>query len=119
MTLAEVKGQVVATAKVDNLEGRKLALVELLTVGEEGVRRTKKHMVCLDEVEAGEGELVVIVQGSSARVTPGLKEVPADAVIVGIVDSLSAFEGKVLVAGDFQVPQAAKPVQGGGDSGVR
>ena len=112
MTLAEVKGQVVSTAKVANLEGRKLLLVELLAVGEQGVRRTKKHMVCLDEVGAGEGEMVILVQGSSARVTPGLKEVPTDAVIVGIVDNLSAYEGKVRASGAEGVPAGAPGRQG-------
>ena len=59
MTLAEVKGQVVSTAKVDNLEGRKLLLVELLAVSEQGVRRTKLHMVCLDEVGAARKPVLV------------------------------------------------------------
>ena len=107
MTLAEVKGQVVSTAKVENLAGCKLLLVELLTVTEQGLQRTKKHMVCLDEVGTGEGEIVIIVQGSSARVTPGLKEVPTDAVIVGIVDTLSAYEGRVRARGADGVPAAA------------
>ncbi|MFH1568307.1 MAG: EutN/CcmL family microcompartment protein [Gemmatimonadota bacterium] len=99
MTLGEVKGQVVATAKVDRLEGRKLLLVELLTVSEAGLVWTKKHMVCIDAVGAGEGELVVLVQGSSARLAPEMREVPVDAVIVGIVDAVEAHGGRVRVRG--------------------
>lgn len=102
MILARVKGQAVATAKVDNLEARKLLLVELLSLDGQGLVRTKKHMVCLDAVGAGEGELVLIVQGSSARQAPGMKDVPVDALIVGIVDSVSALgqrlDAKALAA---------------------
>ena len=36
-------------------------------------------------------DLVVVVQGSSARQAPEVSEVPVDALIVGIVDSLQAF----------------------------
>jgi ethanolamine utilization protein EutN len=102
MILARVKGQAVATAKVDNLEARKLLLVELLSLDGEGLVPTKKHMVCLDAVGAGEGELVLLVQGSSARQAPGMKDVPVDALIVGIVDSVSALgqrlDAKALAA---------------------
>ena len=91
MILARVKGQAVATAMVDSLEGRKLLLVELLSLHEEGVVQTRKHMVCVDAVGAGEGDLVLIVQGSSARQAPDMGHVSVDALIVGIVDSLKAF----------------------------
>ena len=90
MVLARVKGQAVASAKVDNLGGRKLLLVELLTVSDDGIVATKKHMVCLDTLGAGEGEVVLVVQGSSARQSPGMRDVPVDAILVGIVESVSA-----------------------------
>ena len=95
MILARVKGQAVATAMVDSLEGRKLLLVELLSLHEEGVVQTRKHMVCVDAVGAGEGELVLAVQGSSARVASGMNDVSTDAVIVGIVESVEAY-GRLL-----------------------
>ena len=91
MVLARVEGHVVSTAKVADLEGKKLLLVELLTVGKGGITHTQKHMVCVDAVGAGEGELVLAVQGSSARVAPAMSDVSTDAVIVGIVDSLQAY----------------------------
>ena len=90
MVLARVRGQAVASAKVDNLNGRKLLLVELLTLSAAGLVHTKKHMVCVDAVGAGEGETVLVVQGSSARQAPEMREVPVDALIVGIVDSVAA-----------------------------
>ncbi len=91
MVLAIVKGHVVSSAKVDALEGEKLLVVEILAATPEGLQHTQKHMVCIDAVQAGEGELVVVVQGSSARQAAEMKDVPVDALIVGIVDSLKAF----------------------------
>jgi ethanolamine utilization protein EutN len=41
-------------------------------------------------VQAGEGELVIVVQGSSSRIAPDMRDVPTDAVIVGIIDTLQA-----------------------------
>ena len=40
----------------------------------------------MDTVDAGVGETVLIVSGSSARMASGLKDCPVDAAIVGIVD---------------------------------
>ncbi len=91
MIVGRVKGHVVATAKVENLEGKKLLVVEILSVTRQGLKCTDLHMVCLDAVQAGEGELVVVVQGSSARTATEMEDVPVDALIVGIVDNLNAF----------------------------
>jgi ethanolamine utilization protein EutN len=90
MLLGQVKGHVVSTAKVASFNGRKLLVVEVVSVREHGLVRTGREMVCIDAVGAGEGELVLVVQGSSARIAPELREVPTDAVIVGIIDSLQA-----------------------------
>jgi ethanolamine utilization protein EutN len=45
-------------------------------------------IVAVDSVGAGIGEMVMFCQGSSARLAPGLKDAPVDAVIIGIVDSV-------------------------------
>ena len=95
MVLTQVKGHVVSTAKVDSLRGKKLLLVEIITVREHGLERTGRHMVCVDAVGAGVGQMVLSVMGSSARTAPELRDVPTDAVIVGIIDSLQA-SGKNL-----------------------
>ena len=95
MILAVVKGHVVSTVKAPPLEGQKLLLGEILDATPEGLARTQKHMVWQDAVQAGESELVIVVQGSSARQVPDMKEVPVDALIVGIVDTLEAF-GQVM-----------------------
>jgi ethanolamine utilization protein EutN len=39
--------------------------------------------------------MVMITQGSSARLTPETKELPIDAVIIGIVDSVHVGHGCV------------------------
>ena len=95
MLLGQVKGHVVSTAKVDSLNGKKLMLVDVVSVREHGLVTTGREMVCIDAVQAGVGEFVIVVQGSSARIAPEFGKVPTDAVIVGIVDSLQAL-GKNL-----------------------
>ena len=46
------------------------------------------YLVAVDTVDAGFGETVLIVSGSSARMASGLKDCPVDAAIVGIVDTI-------------------------------
>ena len=103
MFLGRVVGHVVSTQKDKVLSGQKLFVVEPLNVKyEEGAAakpaslgNTGRAIVCLDVVGCGEGQLVMVVQGSSARMTEVTKNLPADAVIVGIVDS-AVFAGKTF-----------------------
>jgi ethanolamine utilization protein EutN len=102
MFLARVTGHVVATQKDKTLNGQKLFIVEPLNVKyDEATKQpaslgnTGRAIVAIDAVGAGEGQLVLIVQGSSARMTEQTRDLPADAVIVGIVDS-AEFGGKTL-----------------------
>ena len=46
------------------------------------------YLVAVDTVDAGFGETVLIVSGSSARMAAGLKDCPVDAAIIGIVDQI-------------------------------
>jgi ethanolamine utilization protein EutM len=46
------------------------------------------YLVAVDTVDAGVGETVLIVSGSSARMASGMKDCPVDAAIVGIVDTV-------------------------------
>ena len=46
------------------------------------------YVVALDTVDAGVGETVLIVSGSSARMAAGMKDCPIDAAIVGIIDTV-------------------------------
>jgi ethanolamine utilization protein EutN len=52
------------------------------------LKTTGRTFVAVDTVGAGEGEFVLITQGSSARLTPETKNLPIDAVIIGIVDTV-------------------------------
>ncbi len=91
MFVAKVTGSVVATQKVDSMVGQKLLVVEPYRVDEQDrsqLKSTGRTFVCVDTVGAGIGEYVLIVQGSSARLTPQTKPLPVDAAIIGIVDSV-------------------------------
>jgi len=46
------------------------------------------YLVAVDTVDAGVGETVLIVSGSSARMAAGLKDCPVDAAIVGVIDRI-------------------------------
>lgn len=102
MFLGRVTGHVVATQKDKVLSGQKLFVVEPLNVKyEEGTAKpaslgnTGRAIVAIDVVGCGEGQLVLVVQGSSARMTEQTKNLPADAVIIGIVDT-AVFAGKTF-----------------------
>jgi ethanolamine utilization protein EutN len=85
MLLAKVVGTVVATRKDPRLVSNKLMVVR-------GVDPRGKvegnYLVAVDTVDAGVGETVLIVSGSSARMASGLKDCPVDAAIVGIIDAI-------------------------------
>jgi ethanolamine utilization protein EutN len=91
MFVAKVTGAVVSTQKVDLMVGFKLLVVEPYRV-EPGQRRslvtTGRTFVAVDTLGAGEGDYVLITQGSSARLTPETKNLPIDTVVVGIVDQV-------------------------------
>jgi ethanolamine utilization protein EutN len=102
MFLGRVEGVVVATKKDKGLEGRKLLIVRPQLVDESDPTRLRNGVntiVAVDSVGAGNGELVLFCQGSSARLAPGLKSSPVDAVIIGIVDSVDVLGRKIDGAG--------------------
>jgi ethanolamine utilization protein EutN len=91
MFLAKVTGAVVATQKTDAMVGHKLLVVEpyrLESNERQSLVTTGRTFVAVDTVGAGEGEFVLITQGSSARLTPETKNLPIDCVIIGIVDTV-------------------------------
>ncbi len=102
MFLARVTGNVVATQKDKTLNGQKLVVVEPLNVKYDeatskpaSLGNTGRAIVAIDVVGCGNGQIVLVVQGSSARMTEQTRNLPADAVIVGIVDSAD-YGGKTL-----------------------
>ena len=98
MFVAKVTGSVVATQKVASMTGQKLLVVEPDRVDESDPTRLKptgRTFVAVDTVGAGTGEFVLIVQGSSARLTPETKQLPVDA---AITLTLSASGGRTVTA---------------------
>jgi microcompartment protein CcmK/EutM len=91
MLLAKVTGSLVSTQKVGSMVGHKLQVVELCRLDPQTRSRletTGRSLVAVDTVGAGEGEFVLITQGSSARLTPETKNLPIDTVIIGIIDTV-------------------------------
>lgn len=91
MFLAKVTGSLVSTQKVESMRGRKLLVVEPFRVDPKTRTQlvtTGRTFIAVDSLGAGEGELVLITQGSSARLTPETKNLPIDCVVVGIVDQV-------------------------------
>ena len=96
MYLGKVIGSVVSTKKEESMKGRKLLMVRPMLVDPEDPSRFKpgnNTIVAIDTLGAGEDELVMFAQGSSARQAEGLKSIPVDAAIVGLVDSVT-IQGK-------------------------
>ena len=85
MILALVMGTVVSTRKDAGLLGLKLLLVREVDAK---FRPSGAWVVAADAVGAGSDELVMVAQGSSARMTEVSRDKPVDAVIAGIVDSV-------------------------------
>lgn len=86
MILGKVVGTVVATRKDERLSGSKLLLVQ--PVQPDGTPRGAS-LVAVDTVDAGAGERVLVVSGSSARMAEGMTDRPVDAAIVGVVDTVT------------------------------
>ena len=73
MFLAKVTGAVVSTQKVSTMVGYKLLVVEPYRVEpnkRQELATTGRTFIAVDTLGAGEGDYVLITQGSSARLTP-------------------------------------------------
>ncbi len=85
MILAKVVGTVVATRKDERLVSSKLLVARPI---DPSGKPEANYLVAVDTVDAGVGETVLIVSGSSARMAAGLKDCPVDAAIIGVIDSI-------------------------------
>jgi ethanolamine utilization protein EutN len=83
--LGRVIGTVWSTRKDENLVGAKFLIVRQLDLK---LKEKDNFVVAVDSVGAGEGEVVLVASGSSARQTDFTKNKPVDAVIMAIVDKL-------------------------------
>ena len=74
------------TSKAPSLTGSKFLIVEKIN---QDLTAKKQTEIAVDTVGAGDGETVIVVGGSSARMSDGKKtDLPVDAAIVGIVDTV-------------------------------
>jgi ethanolamine utilization protein EutN len=86
MFLAKVIGNVVATQKHKGFHGTKLLLLQPHVAQQRQLVPSGSSVVAIDSIGAGLGEFVMFTQGSSARLAAPSKDIPVDAVVVGIVD---------------------------------
>ena len=87
MYLAKVICALVSTTKHASLNGCKLLVVARL---DENYQPTGTAQVAVDCVGAGNGEIVIVTTGSSARMSNSKEHSVIDAAIVGIVDALDS-----------------------------
>lgn len=86
MTVGKIIGTVVCTKKDENMVGLKMQVVQplnMVTFQAEGI-----PVVAVDAVGAGDGEIVMLVSGSSARQTSITGNKPVDATIMAIIDTI-------------------------------
>lgn len=108
MLLGKVIGTVWATRKDPGLVGMKFLVVRELDL--DG-RPLAGYVVAADAVGAGEGEVVLVAQGSSGRQTALTEGKAVDAVIMAIVDRLDVTEGDagLVERADEEAPLAFDP----------
>ena len=89
MLLGKVIGNVVASHKNSRYEGARIMVVQ--PINPDGTVRGNT-MLALDSVDAGEGDVVIVVQEGWGASTAATGEAGAaiDSAIVGIVDSLES-----------------------------
>ena len=91
MILATVEGSIVATKKNLKMTGTKFLLVRPLVIDSPSAKELRPGqttLVASDSLGAGEGDCVLVVQGSSTRLAADDKDSPVDAVVIGIVDTV-------------------------------
>lgn len=87
MLLARVKGHMVCTTKLDGFVGEKLLIVEVL---DHTGKPDKAEIIACDRAGAGVGDVVLLLQeGGSNRMIMGKKDVPAEALVVAVIDRIN------------------------------
>ncbi len=86
MILGRVCGTVVSTKKDESLVGLKFLIVKELALDTK--KPTGNYVIAADAVGAGASEEVLVVSGSSARLTQTTEKKPIDAAVCAIVDSV-------------------------------
>lgn len=94
MQIARVRGTVVSSQKEPSLVGVKFLLLQLIDADGQPL---PQYEVAADGVGAGVDEWVLVSRGGAARTPSGSETRPLDAVVVGIIDTVSV-DGNRLYA---------------------
>lgn len=86
MKLGVVIGKAISNRKEGNLDGCKLLVVHYLN---KNLEPSDNYAACVDTVNAGDGDMVIVCSSSSARKTAITKDVATDSTIIGIVDTIT------------------------------
>ncbi|MFQ5649869.1 MAG: EutN/CcmL family microcompartment protein [bacterium] len=87
MLICKIVGDVVSTQKNVHLEGYKLLIVQ--PVDPDTETPTGPSLIAIDNVDAGDGDLVLVnKEGSSARLMLDNEDIPVQAVIVAVIDGM-------------------------------
>ena len=87
MLVGRVTGSVVSTSKAPSLQGTKMLIVQPVVL--DTLAMKDDYVICVDDVGAGEGDLVFCAYGSSARQSDTSKVVASDYTIYGIIDTVT------------------------------
>lgn len=88
MLIGKVVGSVISTRKNEQLVGNKFMIVEIT----DRMSKSAGQIVAIDNIGAGIGDFVLVVQGSAARKACKNESVPVDAAVVGIIDDGTGLE---------------------------
>lgn len=86
MLVGRVTGTVISTNKSATLCGAKMLIVQPVDL--ETLQMKDDYVIAIDDVGAGEGDLVFCAYGSSARQSDTSQKLASDYSIYGIIDSL-------------------------------
>lgn len=85
MKVGTVAGTVVSTINIPLLEDHRLLLCDI----QDATGKPEGYTICIDVVDAGMGETVLILdEGNSARQILGIGTGAIRAVVVGVIDEL-------------------------------
>ena len=91
MFLAKIKGNIVSTPKNKFLIGHKLLIVHPIDYN--GNLIGKKDFIALDQIDAGIGDSVIVVQeGDAVEQILGHANAPVNTMIIAIVDDIEINE---------------------------
>ncbi len=96
MFIGRVVGSLWATRKTENTEGMKFLIIQPFNFSQ---RNRGDHIVVADVLGAGEGEMVMYVQGRASRIAVGNENMSINAAVTGIIDEYEVkpefFDGEI------------------------